>query len=305
MLNYIKTLGLKPLRDLPPRELANECVKLSKRGEAYAAEPGNHPGTYAVGRGSHSDLKPYIGRILAKDDKPVFVLVGKGICFDTGGYSIKPSNQMHEMKFDMLGAATVLSVYKHLPRKIRDVTEVIVPCAANLVSSTAQVPGDIIRYPNGMRVEVTNTDAEGRLVLADGMNMVRDKKSVEYMFTVATLTGAVTIALGDKRSGVMSNDDALGREIQDLGDKIKDPCWHLPIDKEHRDNMRHTVKKIADLRNISKGSRAGASNAAAFLEFFVPKKVTWAHFDIAGSAYAKEIPTGASAKLIKRILETR
>ena len=221
------------------------------------------------------------------------VIVGKGITFDSGGISIKPSNKMHEMKMDMLGAATVLALAKPLS-KLDGTFHLYGCCAENTFHHDSMRPGDVITYPDGTSVEIINTDAEGRLVLADGI-LEAKKHSPNLIITIATLTGAARAALGEG-TALFSNRDDLAKRFIDYS---KEDIWRLPIWEQHRKNIKGQ-KGVSDLKNL--GTIAGASTAAAFLEHFVGD-TPWIHLDIAGSAYKDGVPTGAMFKTIKNYFE--
>ncbi len=211
--------------------------------------------------------------------KPI-VLVGKGITFDSGGISLKPSAKMDEMRYDMCGAATVLSVFLsviqlHLPINL----VVLVPTCENMPSGCAVKPGDIVTTMNGLTVEILNTDAEGRLILCDALTYAK-RYSPECVIDVATLTGACIVALGHAMSGMFSNDDALANALLEAGSRSLDKIWRMPLGQEYHDLIKGLS---ADIANIATPSVAGSSTAACFLEKFVDYK--WAHLDIAGTAW--------------------
>jgi leucyl aminopeptidase len=237
----------------------------------------------AVARGSEEEPRLIVlehagGR---KKDRPI-VLVGKGLTFDTGGISIKPASGMEDMKYDMSGGAAVLGVMQAVAELALPVNLVgIVPSSENLLSGKAVKPGDVVRTREGKTVEVINTDAEGRLILADALSFARTFDPVALV-DCATLTGAALVALGNHASAVLGNDEELIRQLRDAGDRSGERCWPLPLWKEYRDQLDSTV---ADLMNVG-GRNAGAITAAAFLKEFVGE-VPWAHLDIAGTAYGE------------------
>src|SRR5262249_47615231 len=209
-------------------------------------------------------------------------LVGKGVVFDSGGLSLKTSSGMETMKTDMSGAAAVLatmSVLKALDVKAK--VTAYVPMVENMPSGTAIRPGDVLRIRNGKTVEVLNTDAEGRLILADGLALAAEDKP-DAVVDVATLTGACMVALGDKIAGLMGNRDSWNAQVQAAADTAGEPMWPLPLPKDYRKLLE---SEVADLRNISTGSYGGALTAALFLSEFVDG-VPWVHLDIAGPARA-------------------
>jgi len=215
-----------------------------------------------------------------KAGKPPVVLVGKGITFDTGGISLKDPGAMDEMKYDMSGSAAVLSCL-NLAAELRlpiNVVGLIASCE-NMPSGNAVKPGDIVTSASGQTVEILNTDAEGRLVLCDALNYARRFKPAAVV-DVATLTGACVVALGAHHTGVMGNDDALAKELIEASVRADDRAWQLPVTEEYADQLR---SNFADMANIG-GREGGAITAAAFLGKFT-KGMSWAHLDIAGTAY--------------------
>jgi leucyl aminopeptidase len=213
--------------------------------------------------------------------KPV-VLIGKGLCFDSGGISIKPAQGMEFMKFDMCGAAGVLGTFEALGQIKPEVNVVgIVGATTNMPSGTAMNPGDVVTAQNGKSIEIINTDAEGRLVLADCLSYAR-RFEPDVVIDAATLTGACVIALGHSASGVFSTDDGLVAEILAAGKRAGEPAWPLPLWDEYKDLIKSDV---ADIKN-SGGRPAGAVTAAMFLKEFA-EGYPWAHLDIAGTAYSE------------------
>jgi leucyl aminopeptidase len=236
--------------------------------------------------------------------KPV-VLVGKGLCFDSGGISIKPAQSMEYMKFDMCGAAGVLGTFEALGQLKPEVNVVgIVGATTNMPSGTAMNPGDVVRASNGKSIEIINTDAEGRLVLADCLSYAK-RFNPDVVIDAATLTGACVIALGHTASGVFSADDALIAEILAAGKRAGEPSWPLPLWDDYKDLIKSDV---ADVKN-SGGRPAGAVTAAMFLKEFA-EGYTWAHLDIAGTAYSETdlvtipkgptgVPTGTFIEFVR------
>lgn len=217
-----------------------------------------------------------------KMDKPLG-LVGKGVTFDTGGISLKPGAGMDEMKLDMGGSAAVVGTMKALAaqKSKKDVVG-IVGLAENMPSSNAYRPGDIVKSYSGKHVEVLNTDAEGRLVLADCMTYIQEKFDPSFIIDLATLTGAIIVSLASEFSGVFVNDDKLWNEINEAGASTGEKVWRMPLDDFYRKNVE---SDIGDVRNLAKNGRwGGACTAAAFIEAFVDDKRKWAHIDIAGTA---------------------
>ncbi|MFH1534022.1 MAG: leucyl aminopeptidase [Nitrospirota bacterium] len=239
-----------------------------------------------------------------KKEKPV-IIVGKGLIFDTGGYNLKPTHYIETMQQDMAGGAVVLGVFEALKKmKIKRNVIGIIPIAENLISADAYRPSDVITSYSGKTIEITNTDAEGRLVLADGITY-GTKFKPEAIITIATLTGAVAVATGDRYSGLIGNDRKLRSALKKAGRQTDDLGWELPI---HRDFRKKMKSKVADLRNydIGSGKYAGASKAAAFLENFVEKN-KWCHIDIGGTAFTEDPKAyqtkGATAQGLEMLLK--
>jgi len=219
------------------------------------------------------------------------VLVGKGVTFDTGGISIKDANAMDEMKFDMCGAATVLAAFDLAARlRLRLNLVGLVPACENMPGGRAIKPGDIVTSADGQTVEILNTDAEGRLILCDALHYARRYKPAAVI-DMATLTGACVIALGAHHTGVMGNDDALAQELVDSGRRADDRAWQLPLTEEYGEQLR---TNFADVANVA-GRDGGAITAAAFLGRFT-KGLSWAHLDIAGTAWLSGASKGATGR---------
>ena len=247
----------------------------------------------SVGAGSVQESKlisiNYKG---TKANKKPYVLVGKGITFDTGGISLKPGGAMDEMKFDMCGAASVygaLQVVAELKLPINVVG--LIASAENMPGSKATKPGDVVRTMAGLTVEVLNTDAEGRLVLADALTYAERFKP-KTVIDIATLTGACIVALGKSTTGLMSNDDNLAKDLLKAGQMANDRAWQLPIWEIYKKDLE---SNFADLANI--GGRAGTITAACFLSKFT-ENYSWAHLDIAGTAWYQGKAKGASGRPI-------
>jgi leucyl aminopeptidase len=239
--------------------------------------------------------------------KPI-AIVGKGITFDSGGYNLKPGSHINEMKQDMSGAAVVLGILALSAKlKINKHLVGVMPVTDNLIGPDAQKVDDIITTYSGKTVEIANTDAEGRLILADAISYAIEKYKPEMLIDFATLTGACAYALGERYAGLFGNNEDLIAKIKKAGEETDELAWPLPI---HPDHTRAMKGKIADLSNISSSPGAGASTAAAFLKEFVGK-TTWAHLDIAGTAFVKEpkkyesaMGTGYGVRLLARLLES-
>jgi leucyl aminopeptidase len=238
-------------------------------------------GLAAVTQGGPVDARLIVLRYAGGGDGPTLGFIGKGVTFDTGGIVLKPGAGMPDMKFDMSGASAVLeatAAIAELGLPIDLIT--VVPSTENMPSGTAVKPGDVITQYNGKTVEVNNTDAEGRLILADALAYAIEL-GAERVIDMATLTGAVVIALGSTYAAVVSNDDELAGEIAAAGEESGELVWRLPLHDEYRALMKGTV---ADLSNLAKKREAGTITASAFLEHFVDE-TPWAHIDIAGTAW--------------------
>jgi leucyl aminopeptidase len=245
----------------------------------------------AVGMGSDNPPRliklEYSHPEVSADEAPL-ILIGKGVTFDTGGYSLKPSSSMEDMKDDMAGAAVVLASLEAIA-KLQPKRRVIglVGSVENMISGKAQRPGDIVTARNGKTIEVLNTDAEGRLVLADVLSYASELKPAA-MIDFATLTGAIGIALGSEAAGLFSNDGDLSAKVQAAGEKSGERVWPLPLWDEYKDHMKG---KNSDLKNTGKERRAGSISAAIFLQHFVGENIPWAHVDIAAVALLREDTT--------------
>ena len=292
-VNRVRDLVNHPPAYLGPEEFVDEAVKSAGRcglqadlwDENRLLKEG-YNGLLAVGRGS---CKPprmvtltYEPEVVGSDKIPHVVLVGKGITFDSGGLSLKPGPSMVDMKSDMAGAAAVLGALEivgQLGARVK-VTGILA-LAENMPSGEAQAPGDIIVMKNGKSVEVKNTDAEGRLILADALQLGASLKP-DYMVDAATLTGACRVALGIQVAAVLGRDrDLLTRLIQ-AGEESGEILWELPLEKAYLEDMK---SDFADISNIGNSAYGGTITAALFLGEFVPEEIPWAHLDIAGPAY--------------------
>ena len=259
---------------------AHETVSAEVLGREEIVEKGMG-GLAAVSRGSAEEPKLIVLRYAGGGNGPTLGLVGKGVTFDTGGISLKPGAGMHEMKYDMSGAAAVLESVAAIAELGLPIDLVaVVPSTENMPSGTAVKPGDVVTQYNGKTVEVNNTDAEGRLILADALAYAVDL-GAERIVDIATLTGAVTIALGSTYAGVISNDDELAAAVTEAGEETGELVWRLPLHPEFKALMKGTV---ADLSNLASKRKAGTITAASFLEEFVGE-TPWAHLDIAGTAW--------------------
>jgi leucyl aminopeptidase len=253
-------------------------VEVLGREEIAAKDMG---GLVAVSQGSEEEPRLIVLHYAGGGSGPRLGLVGKGVTFDTGGISLKPSAAMHEMKMDMSGAAAVLEAVSAIAQLGLPLDLIaIVPATDNMPSGSAIKPGDVITQYNGKTVEVNNTDAEGRLILADALAYAVEL-GAERIVDLATLTGAVVVALGSTYAGLMSNDDELAARIEDAGRASGELVWRLPLHAEYKDLFKGTV---ADLANTAAKRKAGTIYAGSFLEEFVGD-TPWAHVDIAGTAW--------------------
>jgi leucyl aminopeptidase len=295
---WARDLGNTPANDLGPVEFVAEAKAMGTRHhlsirafDKKRIEKERMAGLLAVNAGSVRPPRFVIGEYRPARAKGTAVLVGKGITFDSGGISIKPSASMGEMKYDMMGAATVFAVLQAASRlKLPARVVSLAPVTENLPSGSACRPGDILRMRNGKTVEVDNTDAEGRLVLADALSYAQEFHP-DVLLDFATLTGAVLVALGLECAGVMTPDDALAQELVAAGEAVGERLWRLPIWDEYLENLK---SEWADMRNTG-GRNAGTINGAIFLKQFVPKGVPWAHIDFAAVAHMEKEQSGFSA----------
>ncbi|MCS7198549.1 MAG: leucyl aminopeptidase [Candidatus Bipolaricaulota bacterium] len=310
---FARDLANEPGQSLPPRELARRAQGLAQelglRCEVFdekALEQLGMGGILAVGKGSDEPPRFIVLEYnVTKDSQPI-VLAGKGITFDSGGISIKPREGMEAMKYDMSGAAAVLGAMRAVALLKLPISVVgLIAAAENLPSGKAIKPGDVIQISNGKTVEVTNTDAEGRLVLADAL-VYAQRYNPHAVIDVATLTGACTIALGKEAAGLFSNDESLAQKIQRAAQQTGERVWPLPLYEEYKELIK---SEIADIKNsMNKGPLAGASIGAIFLKEFV--NYPWAHLDIAGVAYDVESrlyhakgATGYGVRLLTQLLQ--
>jgi leucyl aminopeptidase len=290
-VHLARDLVNEPPNVLSPEEFAARVAALAGQGldveildQKKLADIGMNA-LLAVGQGSARPSSVAIMRwsgARRKDMKPL-LFVGKGVCFDTGGISIKPAAGMEDMKGDMGGAAAVTGAMLALAKRQAAINAIgIIGLTENMPSGTAQRPGDIVTTLSGQSVEVINTDAEGRLVLADVMWYAQDRFQPRAMITLATLTGAVLVSLGKEHAGLFANDDTLADQLATAGRETGEKVWRLPLDPKY-DKLINS--KVADMKNVG-GRDAGSITAAQFLQRFVKPGMTWAHLDIAGTAMA-------------------
>lgn len=302
-----------PANELGPAELADAAAALARaQGADYRCLVGeellseNYPLIHAVGRASHQAPR-LIDLRWGDPSHPRVTLVGKGVCFDSGGLDIKPSAGMLLMKKDMGGAAVALGLASCLMRRKAPVRlRVLVPAVENAISAGAYRPGDVLRSRRGLTVEIGNTDAEGRLVLADALTEA-DGESPALLLDFATLTGAARVALGPELPALFSNDETLAAQLQRCGERECDPVWPLPLWDSYDEELG---SRVADLGNVAPGTFAGAIFGALFLRRFVAAARSWAHFDLYAwnGRERPGRPVGAEAqclRLVDRYIEER
>ena len=292
--NFARDLVSEPPNVLNPKEYVNRLLKLRKLGikvtvynESQLKKLGMHS-LLGVGRGSvnESFLVSLEWNGNKKDKKAPLSFVGKGVCFDTGGISLKPAKFMEEMKYDMAGSAVVSGLIQSLAIRKAKVNAVgVVGLVENMPGGNAQRPGDIVKSYSGKTIEVLNTDAEGRLVLADALSFTEKKFKPKCIIDLATLTGAIIMALGEEYAGLFSNNNDLSSKIEKAGEKVGEKVWRLPLHKNYDKLMNSPV---ADIQNINYAGGAGSITAAQFLQRFILNKTPWAHLDIAGMAFSKK-----------------
>ena len=243
-----------------------------------------------------------------KNNSKPLAFVGKGVTFDTGGYSLKPARFMEDMTYDMAGSAAVVGLMKTLALRKSKVNAVgVVGLVENMISGRAQRPGDIVKSFSGKTIEVLNTDAEGRLVLADALTYTEKKYKPKFIIDLATLTGAIIVSLGSEYAGLFSNDDKLSKQIISAGEKVEEKLWRMPL---HKNYDKLINSKNADMQNINYVGGAGSTTAAQFLQRFILNKTPWAHLDIAGMALSKyggslnsAGATGFGVRLLNQLIE--
>ena len=312
-VNTTRELVNLPPNILTTKEMVERAKKLAKKYKNLSITILNQKkleklkmgGLLAVGKGSDSDS--YMVILEYKGDKKSCektALVGKGVCFDSGGYNLKPTSSIADMKMDMAGAGTVLGIMEFLARtKFAGNVVGVLGLVENMVNGKAYRPDDIITMYNGQTCLITNTDAEGRLVLADCLSYVTEKYKPAKVLDFATLTGACISALGNEITGIMGNDKKIIAGIKESAKKTEELVWELPITELFREKIK---EEQADLQNWTAGVSAGSSMAGAFLENFV-RETPWCHFDIAGTAWAKSgheyCPKGGTGAMVETVCE--
>ena len=312
---YARDLVSEPGNILHPDEYAKRLNSLRKNGlkvNVYDEKKLKKLGMNAllgVGRGSirgsYLVTMEWNG---AKNNSKPLAFVGKGVTFDTGGYSLKPARFMEDMTYDMAGSAAVVGLMKSLALRKAKINAVgVVGLVENMVSGDAQRPGDIVKSYSGKTIEVLNTDAEGRLVLADALTFTEKRFKPKIIVDLATLTGAIIVCLGSEYAGLFSNNDNLSKQILQAGEKVEEKLWRMPLHKNYDKLMN---SKNADMQNINYVGGAGSTTAAQFLQRFILNKTPWAHLDIAGMAFSKYGgalnsggATGFGVRLLNKLIE--
>ena len=312
---FSRDLVSEPGNILTPDEYAKRLLKLKKHGlkiTVYDEKKLKKLGMNALlGVGQGSVCGSYLVTIewsgLKNNSKPL-AFIGKGVCFDTGGISLKPARFMEEMTYDMAGSAVVAGLMKNFALRKAKINAVgVVGLVENMPGGNAQRPGDIVKSYSGKTIEILNTDAEGRLVLADALSFAEKKFKPNFIIDLATLTGAIIISLGEEFAGLFSNDDKLSKKIIDAGIEVDEKVWRMPL---HKNYDKLIDSKIADIQNINYSGGAGSITAAQFLQRFITNKTPWAHLDIAGMAFSKKAaninPSGATGfgvRLLNKFVE--
>jgi leucyl aminopeptidase len=289
---YTRKLVNMPPNEMMPSNFVEECRQLEELGVKVTVlendEIKDMGCLVAVGQGSSDKAKLIVIEWKPNHSKDVIGLVGKGVTFDSGGLSIKPSKSMETMKDDMAGAATVLGAIRASAQlKINQNIVAVIPCVENMISGDSYRPGDILKSYSGKTVEMLNSDAEGRLILCDAISYIQEKYKLTCLIDLATLTGAIVVALGEIFCGVFCNNEDLFEKLNKSSINTKEKIWRMPLDEEFDKLMNSDV---ADIRNISNSDcGGGASTAAQFLQRFINNNSTkWAHLDIAGVSYSSK-----------------
>ena len=314
-VNLTRDLVSEPGNILTPDEYTKRLLKLKKHGlkiTVYDKKKLKNLGLNALlGVGQGSINGTYLVTIEwngAKSKSKPLAFVGKGVCFDTGGISLKPARFMEEMTYDMAGSAVVAGLMKNFALRKAKINAVgVVGLVENMPGGNAQRPGDIVKSYSGKTIEILNTDAEGRLVLADALSFTEKKFKPQFMIDLATLTGAIIVCLGEEYAGLFSNDDNISKKIFKAGEKVGEKVWRLPL---HENYDKLINSKIADVQNINYAGGAGSITAAQFLKRFILNGTSWAHLDIAGMAFSKKAAninpggaTGYGVRLLNKFIE--
>ena len=310
-----RDLVSEPGNILHPDEYAKRIIKLKKFGikvTVYDKKKLKKMGCGAllgVGQGSirGSYLVTMEWKGSSSKSKPL-AFVGKGVCFDTGGISLKPAKFMEDMTYDMAGSAVVVGLMKNFALRKAKINAVgVVGLVENMPGGNAQRPGDIVKSYSGKTIEVLNTDAEGRLVLADALTFTEEKFKPNLIIDLATLTGAIIVSLGSEYAGLFSNNDKLSKQLYEAGEKVEEKVWRMPL---HKNYDKLINSKNADMQNINYVGGAGSTTAAQFLQRFIINKTPWAHLDIAGMSFSKYAgalnsggATGYGVRLLNKFVE--
>jgi leucyl aminopeptidase len=316
-VNFTRDLANEPGAYMTPSDLAERARGIANEfglsvdvlDEARMEQEGMGA-LLSVSHGSEEEAKLIILKYTPRegsgeDDEQLLAFVGKGITFDSGGISLKPGENMELMKYDMTGGATVLGAMRAIAQLKPSISVLgVVPASENLPSGKATKPGDVVTAMSGKTIEIINTDAEGRLVLSDAICYAK-KLGAKRIIDMATLTGAVSIALGDVNTAILGTDQKLIDEVIASGRDVGEKFWQLPLDKEYTKQIK---SDIADIKNVG-GRKAGTITAAAFLKEFADG-VSWAHLDIAGTAwgddakpYRSKGPTGVAVRTLLRFVD--
>jgi len=313
---FTRDLVSEPPNILNPERFVREIKKLSSLGikiVVYDLNKLKRLGMNAIiGVSQGSKSLPFFVTMEwrpknATNKKPLS-FIGKGVCFDTGGISLKPAKFMEDMKYDMAGAGAVVGLMRSVAlSKIKKYVVGAVALVENMPSGSAQRPGDIVKSYSGKTIEILNTDAEGRLLLADAIHYVEKHYNPDLIVDLATLTGAMVVSLGNEYAGIFSNNDNLANKLIKSGEVEGEKLWRFPLHKNYDELMN---SEIADVQNINYSGGAGSITAAQFLQRFISKNTSWAHLDIAGMAWTKKdldiIPKGATGfgvKLLTNFVE--
>lgn len=289
--NIVKSICLTrdiieyPNQDMGPAEFAKIATQIAKENKASVKQiigndllKHNFPLIHAVGRASNKSPRLIEIHWHSKNKKaPKIALVGKGVCFDSGGVNLKPTGHIETMKKDLAGAAHVLGLAQMIMQaKLPVNLSVYMPLVENMLAGNSYKPGDIFKSRKGITVEISNTDAEGRLILADALALAAENKP-DIIIDFASLTGAANVAVGPEIAALFSDNQEIADKILEISENEKEPIWQLPLHKPYRYMLD---SKVADINNCAKGGYAGATTAALFLKEFVPNNIPWVHFDI-------------------------
>ena len=312
--NWARSIVLEPANKVTPKSIVDEARKISRTYklsiEVYDEKEAAKKGMGAfvgIARGSHQPSYMVALKYNYRKDVPTLGVVGKGITFDSGGISIKPSDKMHEMKMDMAGAAATIA-FMRLVGEFKPKINVVgvVPLTENLPGGGALKPGDVVKALNGKTIEVLNTDAEGRVVLADAL-VLAQRLGATKIVDIATLTGAAIVALGSEASAALGNKEDFLKSVVDSGEEAGERIWALPIFPEHKELLRSDIEDIA---NTPPTRGAGVIAGAVFLQEFIEKNNSWVHLDIAGTAwldgekpYLAKGPTGVGIRTLLNLLD--